>query len=594
MPACLQIRHPSSRREAVGGLEFYHCDTPSRTKLASTGNVDSYRGDVSTHCPLMDTTSSSSRTPERGHTPRRNGDVPHDHSNNYTNISAAGEARQHNGNVYNNKTNYYTIRQRRSDETLREGALNKTFLRAAAEGQTRRVEVLLERGADPDHTDEDDLTALHHACFSGFEDTVEVLLGMGFDVNAHSKLYGNPLCLAALKGRRNVVEILLSARANIEGHGGELGSALHAACYCGNLWTVKVLLDNELSPGIERVYRFESMGAPRLVGANGKTMIERYEGPALGVAASEGQLEIVNFLLNSKVDANVITNCTRSYLSYDGSEQNHLSNRTTGITLLMMAAAAGRYEVFPTLISRGADLCARDSNKHTALLHAIFHGTVQCASSLMTFGANIEEQLGKQGYNALASAAGAGRLDMLKLLSNKVSSLEARSARGMTALCVAAVMGHAQCMEWLLSKGADINCQDESGNTPLMHAAMYGQLSCVKLLLHHGADVSRASYQEGQTALHFAAYNRYFEIVESFVKGGANVDVGDAELVTPLMWAAVEGDTLMVEFLIGLGANVKVKDDEGNSALDHARERLKSLDHPHRKNIVRILKRAMN
>jgi hypothetical protein len=55
----------------------------------------------------------------------------------YTDISADGQARQHNGNVYNTNTNNYTIRQRRSDDTMRESDLNKRFSKAAAEGQTQ-------------------------------------------------------------------------------------------------------------------------------------------------------------------------------------------------------------------------------------------------------------------------------------------------------------------------------------------------------------------------------------------------------------------------------------------------------------------------
>lgn len=49
--------------------------------------------------------------------------------------SASGQARQQVGNNYNNTTYNYTLRKRRSDETLREDARNIALLRAAAEGQ---------------------------------------------------------------------------------------------------------------------------------------------------------------------------------------------------------------------------------------------------------------------------------------------------------------------------------------------------------------------------------------------------------------------------------------------------------------------------
>ena len=71
----------------------------------------------------------------------------------YLDSSASGSARQHNGNVYNTSTTHYTIRQGRSDETLNDQALYKAFAKAAAEGQTRRVDVLAHRGADADYDD---------------------------------------------------------------------------------------------------------------------------------------------------------------------------------------------------------------------------------------------------------------------------------------------------------------------------------------------------------------------------------------------------------------------------------------------------------
>lgn len=102
-------------------------------------------------------------------------------------ISAIKQARQHNGNVYNNNSNYYTIRQRRSDDTLKESGLNQALLKAAAEGQTRRMEALISRGANQDHVDAAGLTALHHACFGGLEDTVAALLALDVDINAYSR-----------------------------------------------------------------------------------------------------------------------------------------------------------------------------------------------------------------------------------------------------------------------------------------------------------------------------------------------------------------------------------------------------------------------
>ena len=68
------------------------------------------------------------------------------------------------------------------------------LLKAAAEGQTVRVNRLLRLGVNVDFCDEDGMTALHHAVLSGFEDTVQTLLDVGRAVNAERGKYGTQLC----------------------------------------------------------------------------------------------------------------------------------------------------------------------------------------------------------------------------------------------------------------------------------------------------------------------------------------------------------------------------------------------------------------
>ena len=148
---------------------------------------------------------------------------------NFENQSASDYARQHVGNVYNNNTYQYTIRKRRSDETLRPDGRSQALLKAAAEGQTPRVSYLIRLGVDLDHSDDNGFTALHHAALSGFEDTVEVLLAAGCDVNAASLDLGTPLHLAASKGRENVVHRLLSYRADVNATSRLMASPLHCA-----------------------------------------------------------------------------------------------------------------------------------------------------------------------------------------------------------------------------------------------------------------------------------------------------------------------------------------------------------------------------
>jgi ankyrin repeat protein len=109
----------------------------------------------------------------------------------------------------------YTLRARRSDETLREDDRNGLLLRAAAQGQLPRIKNLLRLGADVDFADETGFTALHHAVSSGFEDCVKELIDNGADINSLTNC-GVALNIAAGKRRVHVVEILLRARADCD------------------------------------------------------------------------------------------------------------------------------------------------------------------------------------------------------------------------------------------------------------------------------------------------------------------------------------------------------------------------------------------
>lgn len=138
----------------------------------------------------------------------------------------------------------YTVRKRRSDETLQESQRDKQLLKAAAAGHTSRVRYLLQLGADRDFSEgEDGFTALHNAAFSGFEDTARVLLEEGADVAAQSLDFGTPLHVAALRGRVNVLRLFLDDfRANPDAESRAVGLPLHCACASGDSETISALL----------------------------------------------------------------------------------------------------------------------------------------------------------------------------------------------------------------------------------------------------------------------------------------------------------------------------------------------------------------
>ena len=104
-------------------------------------------------------------------------------------------------------------------------------------------------------------------------------------------------------------------------------------------------------------------------------------------------------------------------------------------------------------------------------------------------------------------------------------------------------------LECFIRKGANIEYMNERGFTPLMYASALGQHFSVSTLLKYGASINNQDHS-GWTALHWAtdsgesvksseARKRgdHWKTVKLLVNKHANLDVQNAQGLTPLMWA---------------------------------------------------------
>jgi uncharacterized protein len=111
------------------------------------------------------------------------------------------------------------------------------------------------------------------------------------------------------------------------------------------------------------------------------------------------------------------------------------------------------------------------------------------------------------------------------------------SAAHITPLAAAARRGDAAAIHDLVSRGADPNePAGSNGWTPVMHAIHKHQNEAVTALIDAGADVNRATVA-GQTALMMAAGYGYADVVQILLRRGADARIKDANGESAIDWA---------------------------------------------------------
>jgi ankyrin repeat protein len=223
-------------------------------------------------------------------------------------------------------------------------------------------------------------------------------------------------------------------------------------------------------------------------------------------------------------------------------------------------------EAIRALLQRKADVNAPQVDGTTALHWAVRMDDLELADMLIRAGATVTAA-NLQGVTALQLAALNGTAAMLGTLIKAGADPNAPHTRyNDTALMLAARTGKTDALEVLLEAGARVNQQETwGGTTALMWAVAERHPAAVKVLIDDGADVNARS--------HFvpAANGRGFEGRTPVAsKADQNVEEFASGWMTPLMFAAREGDVESARLLIAAGAAVNALAGDGKNALSIA------------------------
>lgn len=460
---------------------------------------------------------------------------------------------------------------------LRDKSTSQTPLHeAACYGSADMVKLLLDLGADVNAIAYNDFTPLHVA---NSADTVKLLVRSGADSSKRDSWGMTPLQAAAESDRVGVADAMIEAGVKLD-----LVSALRLK----KRDAAKKLLqeDPNAARPTERNASLFGNASP------------------LGIAAGQGDLELVQLLVQAGADVNHLTD---------------MPNAGAAATPLANAVWGGHVAVVRFLLGHNAVTTSAGGKFYGSLFdYAIQNSPLEIVELLLSHGALDEDcQVGyAMRRSPLSSASGAGELDKVKLLIKHgptcfndedkrramfVAALEGRAEvvrlfqeNGILPdLFTSAVLGDAQEMRRQLDADASLaNAQDGLLHRSLLSWAIAArQKEMALLLIERGADPNKATVRpvtygvlyEGARKPGFQGVGGYAtatetpltvatlddesgrnrppdrDLVHLLLEKGANPNVVGMFDQTPLAAAIGAADVALVEDLLAHGANANAK-----------------------------------
>lgn len=447
-----------------------------------------------------------------------------------------------------------------SPEVLRSALFN-----AISEAEVEDVQLCVERGANLDWRDEGEascgLTTLQAAiCSKGKTERklalVRYLLSENVNIDDIDYIESTALHFCAALGNGQVIDILIKRGANPNVYDAEALTPLHLAVNNGNMPCVKALVNNWAKVDVSDtdVYNPDedsSFETRKVVSVPGSSLYLARRGTPLHVCAATDRISIAEFLVD-EAKANV-----------NSKKGPH------GCTALHIACRAGFYDMASMLVSKGADVLAKDESGEEPLHRCIEKGSLKIASLLLENGANASctnnagltpmhlaaafsrsdlffDVLAKHGANANASctkvyddwdggraplhyAAHTGHLGSFRKLIELGADLKKMSGVGWPALFYAVEANRKDVVEFIVKKDLEegVHCVVDKNRTPLMVAAMHNAVECAEILMKAYPFTVNWQDEGGRTALHWAAKRSQQEVMKKIIDCGGNKSIRD-------------------------------------------------------------------
>ena len=223
-------------------------------------------------------------------------------------------------------------------------------------------------------------------------------------------------------------------------------------------------------------------------------------------------------------------------------------------TPLHLAASNGHLKMVKHLVLiHGADLGVKDRYGGTPMVDAIRHKMDTCAAFLRSQGASLEVD---DAAEQLCSAAAKNDVAALRRLVNNNVDPNLADYDKRTAMHLAASNGCMDALNFLIKiKGIELSPEDRLGGTPLADAIRHNHPEAQKLLREKGANLGN---MDVSVRLCEAGASNDLEALKTYVRNGADLNVGDYDQRTALHLAASMGNLAAVSWILDKGNNVNV------------------------------------
>lgn len=446
------------------------------------------------------------------------------------------------------------------------------------QGQRRAAVALIEAGADVNEPQGDGTTPLHWAVYRIDAGLVGMLLERGARPDVVNAFGSSPLGEAINVANVDLVTMLLEAGADVEARNADGQTGLMLAARTGSEDIARLLIEHGADVNARETWRGQSaliwaadMRFPAIVdlliehGAEVEFRAEGFDWPSQITSEPRAQYRPVGGLTPLLYAARAgCTECVGSILDA-GADIDRPTPE--GMTPLMIAIDNEALDTASLLLERGANPHLWDWYGRTALY-------IAADKSVLGRGRDGDGDGGMTGLDLI------GRLLELGVDPNPQLNMHRPSrggnigrftddllTTGCTPLLRVAVSQDIDAMRLLLAHGAEVDLPNVMGVTPLMAVAGIGgarggvfstnfgsqqrAIEALELLLAAGADVnarivdeydrtgtiargSSMTFREGHTPLFAAVSRGWADVVEFLLANGADVDVTDANGLTPV------------------------------------------------------------